>query len=370
MERATVIYDTVLSIFDYQKANDCVTPMEVVRKQFQHVEKTGKIIIPGAGIGSYVLGALEHGFAPEDITAVELSPHYFALGEAIFTRFGVNYVQADFLEWNPPAPVDVVIGNPPFSEGGKTLWRRFLKKAFQLLTPAGQFSFVAPAKAAVFGSQGYNFFKKINLEAVEYGADSWFGKGEPVALFSGSVGEVTTDDYCVIAGNDTVTVKRGSVLPVQYMLPTRKLPTLSARLTLSILTKFFQSKTSLLKERYQFLSEPPTVPYVYLALVPWGSPYAYLAKVGEHDNYLNGYFMTFDTLEQAHNMQWLLSGSLVYRFVVASITRSGWLSPVLRYNALDWFGVTTDEELFDRLELTPEEVSYLKQWGLSLIQSH
>jgi predicted RNA methylase len=115
-ERATVIYNTVLDVFNWNQSSDRTTPLDFVRKQFKDVPAQGTICVPGAGIGTYVLVALEKGFLPENITAVEIDPMYYELGSGMFNRLGVNYVQADFLTWKPEMQFDVVIGNPPYSD--------------------------------------------------------------------------------------------------------------------------------------------------------------------------------------------------------------------------------------------------------------
>ena len=118
-ERASGIYRIAADVFNWNRNSDCVTPFEVAQKQFQGVDTSGAVCIPGAGIGTYVVAALQAGFKPESITAVEIDPAYYELGSAIYRRFGVNYVLADFLEWNPQMQFDVIIGNPPYSDMGK-----------------------------------------------------------------------------------------------------------------------------------------------------------------------------------------------------------------------------------------------------------
>jgi predicted RNA methylase len=115
-DRALGIYKIATDVFDWSNNNECVTPMEVARKQFSGANPKGTVCIPGAGIGTYIVAALEAGFHPSDITAVEIVPAHYEIGNAIYRRFGVNYVLADFLEWNPQMQFDYVIGNPPYSD--------------------------------------------------------------------------------------------------------------------------------------------------------------------------------------------------------------------------------------------------------------
>jgi len=118
-QRATKIYQTVVDIFDWNRSSDCVTPFDLALKQLEGVDVTGTLCVPGAGIGTYVLAAMQKGFKPENIYAVELDRAYYELGSAMFERFGVNYVFADYLTWNLDMEFDAIIGNPPYSDMGK-----------------------------------------------------------------------------------------------------------------------------------------------------------------------------------------------------------------------------------------------------------
>jgi predicted RNA methylase len=151
IERSSRIYNTVAEIFNYSKSSDVVTPIELVRQQVKEVKPTDKVCVPGAGIGTYVLALIEKGVEPSNITAVELDPKYYELGSAMFERFGVNYVNADFLSWKPEMQFDVIVGNPPYQKSrevrniGAPLWPEFMEKSMNLLRDGGYLGFVIPA---------------------------------------------------------------------------------------------------------------------------------------------------------------------------------------------------------------------------------
>jgi hypothetical protein len=152
-QRATKIYQTVVDVFDWDRSSDCVTPLGLALKQLEGVEVGGTLCVPGAGIGTYVLAAIQKGFKPESIYAVELDSKYYELGSAMFERLGVNYILADFLTWQPNMQFDVIVGNPPYQSPNtsgkkgvyKPLWPKFWSRAFALTTDDGYVSFVGPA---------------------------------------------------------------------------------------------------------------------------------------------------------------------------------------------------------------------------------
>ena len=376
-EGATILYNTALDIFDWNQTSDCVTPMEVAQSQFRGVPTTGELCIPGAGIGTYVVAALQAGFLPENITAVELDPMYYELGSGMFDRFGVNYVHADFLTLDPSMKFDVIIGNPPYQKGGNSaFYTMFLRKIGELLKPGGYFSQVTPSKAAAMYTKGYKELAKTGWNRVEYGLDSSFPNiGQPIAIFSGFDKTNPSETLTVVDGDNQIILPRNSVLPVQYISPTKKFTQANSSLTLSIFQKFYNSTNKKVKDRYQTLDVPPTGSYVYLSTVAWGyhpsrpkgGPYAFLCHLNSQDDYYaagsRGKFMLFKTNEQAEQMFWLLSRSYLYRFVVAASCRAQFLPRVLLEETPDWLGVTTDEELYAKVGLTPDEINYINLWN-------
>ena len=131
LEKASVIYRTVLNVVDYDRTSDCITPLELARQQVAALPKEGRFCVPGAGFGTYIYALIEHGVKPENIWAVELSPKYADFGALMFTRLGVSYVEADFLTWEPGVKFDAIVGNPPYGKN-TSLAVKFLNKAIEL----------------------------------------------------------------------------------------------------------------------------------------------------------------------------------------------------------------------------------------------
>jgi len=178
-QRATKIYQTVVDVFNWDRSSDIVTPFEVALRQFDNIQTNAHICVPGAGIGTYVLAAIVRGFNPCQITAVELDQKYYELGSAMFERFGVNYVFADFLTWQPSMEFDAIIGNPPYSDtrnvkgatsGGcsKGLDNQFFEKSIEI---ADRVSFIIRSKyfakkSSVFRRKLFSSGKLVEITAL------------------------------------------------------------------------------------------------------------------------------------------------------------------------------------------------------------
>jgi len=119
-ERAQIIYQTAVEVFDYNATSEVVTPFQLAEEQVKNLANPDSTyLIPGAGIGTYAAALIKHGATPSNIYCVELSRSYCYLGKAIFGRFGVHYINTDFLTWNPEMQFDVIVGNPPYSDRSK-----------------------------------------------------------------------------------------------------------------------------------------------------------------------------------------------------------------------------------------------------------
>ncbi len=170
-ERAAGLYRITTDVFNWTKNENCVTPMELVRHQFKGIPASGTICIPGAGIGTYIVAALEAGFRPENITAIEKDRASFELGSAIYRRFGVNYVLADFLTVEPGMDFDVIVGNPPYSDrSGNTSKSRDLDDKFTLIAAQCSEYFSLIIRSKHFTNPRSSFRKKL------------FGTGKVVSI--------------------------------------------------------------------------------------------------------------------------------------------------------------------------------------------
>lgn len=372
-ERAQRLYHGVLEIFDFNEASECVTPLALTLNQCPSIQPEQKVLVICSGVGTYVLAALLRGASPANITAVEINSGFHRLGSGIFSRFGVNCVLSDLLTWKTAMKFDVIIGNPPFQKGGNSaFYTLFFRKTRELLAEGGYFSLVSPSKAAAPHTKGYKELEQLGWNSVEYGISEWFPNiDQPIAIYSGRDKTLRNPTLEVSFGAEKVKVRRGTVLPVQYINPSKGFKGADISHTISIFKKFFTAEAPKVLERFETLPEAPEGPYVYLARVAWryhplkekGGPYALYAKVNSHDKYMNGQFLRFETQSEADNMGWLLSNSLVYRFIAAASCRAKFLPRVLLEETPDLSQCSTDEEIFRYLGLTKVEISYLNLWN-------
>ena len=193
-ERAQTIYQTVVGVFDYNSSSDVVTPAALIESQIDSLPSLeGKILVPGAGIGSYVNALIQRGVKPGKIYAVEISPSYCRLGSRMFSRLGVNYILADYLTWDPKMQFDIIIGNPPYQaprneKGAKLypLWKKFLVKSEQLLKPNGHMSLLVPSSVAKFHKEGepspaLKKLSSLGVTSIVTGMEQYFKVGTEIS---------------------------------------------------------------------------------------------------------------------------------------------------------------------------------------------
>ena len=183
-ETANRYYNGVVDVFEYNATNDVVTPLELARHQVRQIPtRSGNVLIPGAGIGTYVLACLLEGFTPEQITAVELNSAYSRLGFGVFSRFGVTYLRNDYLTFNSPMKFNVIIGNPPYQDSStdskdKKLWTRFVEQSLNLLEIGGSLLFVTPnslvGRTQLPAKRRELLSSKYSLDWIDHTAGSYF----------------------------------------------------------------------------------------------------------------------------------------------------------------------------------------------------
>lgn len=358
-ERARVIYETVSDVFDYNSNSDVLTPAQLVQKQVNSIPLiAGKVLIPGAGIGSYIPALLEKGVSPSDIYAIEISPAYSRLGSRIFSRFGVNYIHADFLTWRPEMQFDVIIGNPPYQKSKYSdFYVCFIHKAAECLKEGGYFSMIMPAKGANPMSRAQSALDKCGWSSIELGVEKYFPNiGTVIGHYRGFKGSAT-NKLEVVVGADTLEIERGTVLPLGT----------TDKLAYSVVAKIFNQSG---KMPFFRTKKEPAKNYVYVSRMigTWhptkskGGPYALQAFINECPGNFDGGFLNCDSLEQAESFAWSMSRSLVMRFAVNQCARAAFIPPMFWSLTPDLRDCNNDEDIAKALGFTESEQNYIKQW--------
>jgi len=359
-EKATRLYNGVVDIFDWRNSSDVVTPYELALKQVRELPThMGNVLIPGAGIGTYILALLQEGFKPEQITAIELDPAYSRLGYGIFSRFGVHYVTADFLLWQSAMKFDVVIGNPPYQKSKYSdFYVCFMRKAVELLKDGGYFSMIAPSKGAQPGSRAQKPLKELGWNFVEFGIESYFPNiGTVIAQYCGVKGSSLDTLELSVKGTRS-TVQKGTVFPL----------TSRDQLAYSIVAKIFSHESKLPFVRQK---EAPKGKYLYVSRIigTWhpakikGGSYALKAYKCEAPEQNDGGFIICQTEEQVERANWAVTRSLVMLFAVNQCGRAAFIPPMFWSLSPDILECSSDEETFDMLGFTAEEVDYINKWA-------
>jgi len=365
LERATQLYNSVVDVFDWRISNEVITPYELALKQARSLpNRSGRVLVPCAGIGTYVLALMEAGFDPHQITAVEIDPAYARLGSGIFSRFGVTYLTEDLMSHHPLTRYTICVGNPPYQKGKYSdFYVCLLRRNGDLLLPGGCFSFLMPAKGVNPGSRLRPVLENLGWNRVEIGLEKFFPTiATVIAEYSGVKGSKPGFVTAVVNGEE-FPLDHNTVLPL----------TNSSPLDVSITRKLFSNENKMPFSR----KTAPVGDYVYVSRMvgtwhpdkPKGGPYALKASVNESRSVPDGAFVPCSSLEEAKHIQWLLTRSLVMRYAINQCGKAAFVPPLFWSLTPDLRQCTSDEDILEFLGLKDSEIEHLKLWESSVLGS-
>lgn len=356
-DRANKVYHAIVDVFDYNSSSECVTPLGLALSHTPDIRPDQTVVIPAAGIGTYVLAAMLKGASPENITAVEINPSYHRLGSGIFSRFGVNYILADYLLWDPMEQFDVSIGNPPYQKGRNSdFYIQFFKKTKEILTEEGEWSLLSPTKGSMPSSKAQKHLKELGWCKLELGAESWFpGQQQTISIYEGVVGS-EPQSLQVVCGDHVSEYPFGSVFPVNQASET----------AISILNKFFSYDK---KIPFNRTKEEPASDYVFVSRMvkrysphkPKGGPLGLKVSVNECGETKDGAFIECPK-SKAEEYKTLLTDSPLYRYISANCLRAAFVPPLFWRETPDLLGRDL-EAAFKELGITASEKEAIINWA-------
>ena len=317
-------------------------------------------LVPCSGFGVFALAMIYRGWDPAKITCVEIDPRFAIVTQKWIGRFGVNFVRDNFLSWRASMEFDVVIMNPPYQKSKYSdFYVSFIRQAAKLLKEGGYFSMIAPAKGANPFSRAQSPLSECGWDHIELGIEKYFPNIETVIGHYQGIKGTLNDKLTVVLSDDSFQVKKGTVLPLGS----------NDKLEYSIIAKIFGKDAKM--PFYRAKQEPPKN-YVYVSRVigSWkpdktkSGAFCLKAFVNECSGRFDGGFINCDSKEQADQLVWAMSRSLVMTFAANQCVKAGFVPPLFWSLTPDLIDCETDEDTFEVLSFTQEEKDYIKQWAI------
>ena len=363
-------------------------------------KKAKRILVAAGGHGTEVDVLVElHG--EEILTKIWFNELLVCFTNDILVRYPqINIAKGDFLSLNFNMKFDVVIGNPPYQEGGRDdqankLWPQFVKKAYDLIEDNGHVAMITPngwmqPTADIGKGTGKNalsifndIFKKNNLIVANIDSDNirethFKGVGSTFsyylfqkALYSGSTEFITPTgsvqiDISKIDSLPKVT-SRESLSIVKKMVGT---PFTFCDQNHGMNGKESDAKSSTHKYPiYHTHKDGGTMWYGEKQSMHNSSPKAIITLSGKYEaiyDDVNGFSnmcmaVICKTVKEGKNTTTVLNSKL-YRFWVEMQKFSGF-NPrklILTLPAVDTTHAWTDSDLYKHFNLTQEEIDYIE----------
>jgi len=110
------------------------------------------VLIPGCGNGYELVCMLDAGW---NATAIDFSPVAVSRARGVVGSWAAQVVEADFFNWQPPRPLDLIYERAFLCAMPPAMWSRVAARWAQLLAPGGQlagfFFFGTSPKGPPFG---------------------------------------------------------------------------------------------------------------------------------------------------------------------------------------------------------------------------
>ena len=255
---------------------------------------------------------------------------------------------------------DVIIGNPPYQKSKYSdFYSCFFSKTAELLKEGGFFSMIAPSKGANPMSRAQKPLARCGWNRVEFGFERYFPNiATVIAHYAGQKG-YTGEAVSVVVGGEERKAIKGTVFPLGTSDP----------VAYSVVEKIFNHQQ---KMPFVRTKQEPEGNYVYVSRLVGsyrpdgvkkkGGGFALKSFVNKAPELNDGGFLLAFNEEEAKQLAWLMSESLVMRFAVNQCGKAAFIPPLFWSLSPDLSQCKSNEDTFELLGFTAEEISYINHW--------